>query len=137
MKSGSCSARPASTSFRSNARRAASTRREMLSMSGSALRSGQGQCEGAAAPGLAAHGQLAGHAAREIAGDGEAETDAVALPGVTRRDLDERLEDVLEPVVVDARTVVGHGDGYELVVRSAADLDRAALGRELERVAQQ
>src|SRR5580704_8050152 len=94
----------------------------------------QGKCRT-----LAVHGddgEVAGHPARELAADGEAEADAGVLAGREgAADLDEGLEDRLELVGWDAATCVADGDPHWTARdHVAAEHDTATRARKLDGV---
>ncbi len=99
----------------------------------------QGDGEGAARTGRAAHRQPTCHALDEGAGDGQAEAGAAVAPGGPRVDLAKGFEDVVELVLLDADTGVGDLEQHARTVvgiKSGGDGHFAPLG-ELDGIADQ
>src|SRR5690606_39040707 len=70
----------------------------------------QGDSEGAADPDLARHGDFAVQHLRQPSGDCQSEPGSLGHPRVALVDAGERLEYVVDPVLRDAWTGVGHLD---------------------------
>jgi hypothetical protein len=91
----------------------------------------------APSPGAAAHRQLAAHAAREVAADGEAEPHAVARLRERAVELDERLEDLGLPLRRDADPGVAHAHRDGVAVRLRLERHGAPGRRAADRVGEQ